>query len=170
LRSLAPCVHSQPTQTDKGVYYADHCRTLANAAIAKHQRILIVLDGIDEALGERFAARWFPRNPGTSLRLLLSARWLAGDAEAGKAEDAELAELAQHMITALKETGAVGATGVSLEEVDAINIRRDVVNRCCWLSRQPRRKRRQQFVNSRIRAGRAGAAKRRGRTAMIAAR
>jgi SEFIR domain-containing protein len=44
-------------------------------------------------------------------------------AEAGKAEDAELVELAQHMITALKETSAVDATGVSLEEVDAINIR-----------------------------------------------
>ena len=68
-----------PTHTDKGLYYADHCRTLASAAVAEGQRILIVLDGIDEALGERFDARWFPRNPGTSLRLVLSARWLAGD-------------------------------------------------------------------------------------------
>src|SRR5262245_26828270 len=39
----------------------------------------IVLDGIDEALGERFDARWFPRNPGTSLRLVLSGRWQVGD-------------------------------------------------------------------------------------------
>ena len=68
-----------PTQTDKGVYYADHCRTLASAAVAEGRRILIVLDGIDEALGERFDARWFPRNPGTRLRLVLSARWQAGD-------------------------------------------------------------------------------------------
>ena len=41
-----------PTHTDKGIYYADHCRTLASAAVAKGRRILIVLDGIDEALGE----------------------------------------------------------------------------------------------------------------------
>jgi hypothetical protein len=68
-----------PTHTDNGVYYADHCRTLASAAVAEGRRILIVLDGIDEALGERFDARWFPRNPGTSLRLVLSARWQAGD-------------------------------------------------------------------------------------------
>ena len=54
-----------PTHTDKGVYYADHCRTLASAAVAQGRRILIILDGIDEALGERFDARWFPRNPGT---------------------------------------------------------------------------------------------------------
>ena len=60
-----------PTHTDKGVYYADHCRTLASAAVAQGRRILIVLDGIDEALGERFDARWFPRNPGTRLRLVL---------------------------------------------------------------------------------------------------
>ena len=68
-----------PTHTDKGVYYADHCRTLVSAAVARGQRILIVLDGIDEALGERFDARWFPRSPGTKLRLVLSARWQAGD-------------------------------------------------------------------------------------------
>src|SRR4029453_18855008 len=68
-----------PTHTDKGVYYADHCRTLASAAVAQGRRILIVLDGIDEALGERFDARWFPRNLGTTLRLVLSARWQAGD-------------------------------------------------------------------------------------------
>jgi hypothetical protein len=70
------------TQTDKGRYYADHCRTLASAAVAEGRRILIVLDGIDEALSERFEARWFPRNPGTRLRLVLSARWQAGDMDA----------------------------------------------------------------------------------------
>ena len=68
-----------PTHTDKGVYYADHCRTLCSAAVAQGLRILIIVDGIDEALGERFDARWFPRNPGTSLRFVLSARWQAGD-------------------------------------------------------------------------------------------
>ena len=68
-----------PTHTDKGPYYYNHCRTLASAAVAEGRRILIVPDGIDEALGERFDARWFPLNPGTSLRLVLSARWQAGD-------------------------------------------------------------------------------------------
>ena len=68
-----------PRTRTRVVYYADHCRTLASAAVAEGRRILIVLDGIDEALGERFDARWFPRNPGTSLRLVLSARWQAGD-------------------------------------------------------------------------------------------
>jgi hypothetical protein len=68
-----------PTPTDKGVYYVDHCRTLASAAAAQGRHILIVLDGIDEALDERFNARWFPRNPGTRLRLVCSARWQAGD-------------------------------------------------------------------------------------------
>jgi hypothetical protein len=43
-------------------------------------------------------------------------------AEAGKAEDTELAELAQRLITALKGAGTVIA-GISLEEVEAINIR-----------------------------------------------
>ena len=55
-----------PTHTDKGIYYADHRRTLASAAVAKGRRILIVLDGIDEALGERFDARWFPATRGPS--------------------------------------------------------------------------------------------------------
>src|SRR5262249_56432361 len=68
-----------PTHTDRGVYYPDHCRKIANTAVAEGRRILIVLDGIDEALGERFDARWFPRNPGTKLRLVCSARWQAGD-------------------------------------------------------------------------------------------
>jgi hypothetical protein len=68
-----------PTHTDPGVYYADHCRTLASTAVAEGRRILIILDGIDEALGERFDAYWFPRNPGTKLRLVLSACWQAGD-------------------------------------------------------------------------------------------
>lgn len=44
-------------------------------------------------------------------------------AEAGKGEDTELAELARQLIVELKEVGAVGVTGVSLEEVEAINIR-----------------------------------------------
>jgi hypothetical protein len=44
--------------------------------------------------------------------------------EAGKAEDPELARLAQAVVTALKEAEvAGGATGFSLEEVEAVNVR-----------------------------------------------
>jgi hypothetical protein len=44
--------------------------------------------------------------------------------QAGKAEDPELARLAQALVITLKEAGAVGgATGVSLEEVEAVNVR-----------------------------------------------
>ena len=43
-------------------------------------------------------------------------------AEAGKAEDAELAELAQHMVTALGKR-ARSVLGYRLEEVEAINLR-----------------------------------------------
>jgi hypothetical protein len=72
-------IELQPTQTDKESYYANYCRELSSTAIAQGRRILIVLDGIDEALGEHFDARWFPRTAETSLRLVLSARWQAGD-------------------------------------------------------------------------------------------
>ena len=44
--------------------------------------------------------------------------------EAGKDKDPELAELARALLAALKAEGATsGATGVALEEVEAINIR-----------------------------------------------
>jgi hypothetical protein len=44
--------------------------------------------------------------------------------KAGQAEDPELARLAQALVTALKDAGAAGgATGFSLEEVEAVNVR-----------------------------------------------
>ena len=44
--------------------------------------------------------------------------------EAGKAEDIELARLAQILVSALKETDlARGKMGISLEEVEAVNVR-----------------------------------------------
>jgi hypothetical protein len=44
--------------------------------------------------------------------------------KAGKAEDLELAQLAQALVTTLKEAGAAGgATGIVLEEVEAVNVR-----------------------------------------------
>lgn len=44
--------------------------------------------------------------------------------EAGKAEEPQLAKLAETLVAALKESGASGgATGVSIEEVEALNVR-----------------------------------------------
>jgi hypothetical protein len=44
--------------------------------------------------------------------------------KAGKAEDPKLAQLAQALVTALKEAGAAGgATGVLLKDVEAVNVR-----------------------------------------------
>lgn len=44
--------------------------------------------------------------------------------KAGKAEDPEFARLAEVLVAALKEAGmAGGATGISLKEVEAVNVR-----------------------------------------------
>jgi uncharacterized protein YjeT (DUF2065 family) len=72
-------VELRPTQTDKAVYYSDQCRVLLDTAIEKRIRILLIVDGIDEALGERFHVDWFPRIPGSGLRIVLSARLQVGD-------------------------------------------------------------------------------------------
>ena len=42
-------------------------------------RVLVVIDGIDEALGDSFNAGVFPTTMPTNLRILLSARWQVGD-------------------------------------------------------------------------------------------
>jgi hypothetical protein len=55
-------------------YYQNQCRLLLDGAIAQKVRILLIIDGLDEALGGDFSASWFPRNPGPGLRLLVSAR------------------------------------------------------------------------------------------------
>src|SRR5262252_4383618 len=40
-----------PPHTDPGHHYAAYCRELASAAVTHGRCILIILDGIDEALG-----------------------------------------------------------------------------------------------------------------------
>ena len=60
-------------------YYQDRCRHFLDLAIEQKIPVLLVVDGIDEAIGSRFSASWFPRNPGATLRLLVSARWEAND-------------------------------------------------------------------------------------------
>jgi hypothetical protein len=71
-----------PPRTDPAAYYEDRCRMLLEQAIARNQRVLIVIDGLDESLGERFSAAWFPRRLGARLRLLVSARLQVGDRDA----------------------------------------------------------------------------------------
>jgi len=69
----------QSTPSDPAVQYADRCQQMAEAAATSGPRTLIVIDGIDEALGESFHTWWFPRNRGSGLRLVLSARWKGDD-------------------------------------------------------------------------------------------
>jgi hypothetical protein len=71
-----------PPQTDPEAYYQDKCRALLNEAIQRKMRILVAVDGVDEALGGRFDASWFPRGPGPLLRLLVTARLQVGDQDA----------------------------------------------------------------------------------------
>jgi hypothetical protein len=68
--------------SDPAAHYEDQCRRLLDIAIAKKIPVLIIVDGIDEALGDRFDAKWFPRGGGSLLRLLVSARLQVGDEDA----------------------------------------------------------------------------------------
>src|SRR5208337_1699998 len=52
---------------------------LAEVGKSNKQRVLIVVDGIDEAPENRFDAGIFPKAPPSNLRILLSARWQVGD-------------------------------------------------------------------------------------------
>ena len=70
-----------PAHTDAAAYYEDHCRLLLGDAIERGMKVLIVVDGIDEAIGETFNARWFPRGSDHQLRLLVSARLQSGDVD-----------------------------------------------------------------------------------------
>jgi hypothetical protein len=49
------------------------------AIASKGQRVLVVLDGLDEALQGNFDASVVPRRVPSTLRILLSARWQVGD-------------------------------------------------------------------------------------------
>lgn len=63
----------------------------------------------------------FEQNPDSENRQGVIAEELEA---AGKMEDSELARLAQALLAVLKDAGGTaGATGVSLEEVEAVNVR-----------------------------------------------
>ena len=51
----------EPARTDPEAYYQDKSRELLDDAIARHMPILLVIDGLDEALGKSFDVSWFPR-------------------------------------------------------------------------------------------------------------
>ena len=69
----------KPAHIDPAAYYEDQCRLQLRQAIKRQKRILLVIDGLDEALGGRFDVSWFPRAPGPYLRLLVTARLQVGD-------------------------------------------------------------------------------------------
>jgi hypothetical protein len=68
--------------TDPEAYYHARCRVLLDQGIEAAKRILVVVDGVDEALGGRFDTDWFPIRPGDRLRVLISARLQEGDENA----------------------------------------------------------------------------------------
>jgi hypothetical protein len=72
----------EPAHTDPEAYHQNKCRELLDVAIAKQTPLLLIIDGLDEALGASFDASWFPRQAGRFLRLLVSARLEVGDRDA----------------------------------------------------------------------------------------
>lgn len=84
LNDIVRCELKQPAGgADPASHYEDQCRRLIAVAVERKTPILIVIDGIDEALGGRFGAKWFPRiGGGAPLRVLISARLQIGDTDA----------------------------------------------------------------------------------------
>ena len=78
---LADILHLDlaPAHSDPVTYYQDWCQRLLVKAIEQQVRILLIIDGIDEALGGSFSAIWFPLSFGARIRLLVSARLQVGD-------------------------------------------------------------------------------------------
>jgi hypothetical protein len=125
--------HLDPPRTGPAAYYEDQCRVLLGEVLKQAFRILLIVDGIDEALGGRFEASWFPRMPGRYMRLLLSARLQIGDRDsqgwlarlgwkAGvRADSLDLLPLRQQGVeNLLKRTGT---------PVDELAVRPDVIQR-----------------------------------------
>jgi hypothetical protein len=61
-------------RTEPAANFEDQCRILLDQIVAGSLHVLLIIDGIDEALGEGFGASWFPRATGSHVRLLVSAR------------------------------------------------------------------------------------------------
>jgi hypothetical protein len=65
--------------TDGASFYLETARALLACIAQEGHRVLVVLDGLDEALRQEFDPTLFPRVLPSSVRILVSARWLAGD-------------------------------------------------------------------------------------------
>lgn len=61
-------------QVDAAIYYEGLCGQLCDELIANQADVLIVIDGVDEALEGSFRADWFSGRAGSSVKLVLSAR------------------------------------------------------------------------------------------------
>jgi hypothetical protein len=72
----------EPPRDNPEAHYKNKCLELLKEADAKRKPILLMVDGLDEALGGNFDPSWFPLNPGPQLRLLVSARLQLGDTDA----------------------------------------------------------------------------------------
>jgi hypothetical protein len=67
---------------DLARHYADKARELLQALAITRKHVLIVIDGLDEALGGEFDASIFPHALPPTIRIVASARLQAGDANA----------------------------------------------------------------------------------------
>jgi len=67
--------------TDKAAYYADKVRDLLSVLADTAPRVLLVVDGLDEALRGEFDPTIVPRLLPPRVRILASARWLADDTD-----------------------------------------------------------------------------------------
>lgn len=119
--------------TDPAAYYEDRCRRLLAVAVERKTPILIVIDGIDEALGGRFSAEWFPRVGGAPLRLLVSARLQIGDSDArGWVErlewDADV-RVQTHELPILGKAAVRNLLGNAGAPVDVLSSRPDIIRR-----------------------------------------
>lgn len=66
---------------DPSGFYADKARELLMALARVGTRVLVILDGLDEVLRGDFDATIFPRVLPSTVRVLVSARWLSGDSD-----------------------------------------------------------------------------------------
>jgi hypothetical protein len=68
--------------SDPEPYYRNAISSLLDKLININKPVLIVIDGLDEALGTEFLANTLPADLPATLRVVASARWLAGDIDA----------------------------------------------------------------------------------------
>jgi hypothetical protein len=67
---------------DSAAFYADKIREMLLRLAFEGKNVLLVVDGIDEALSGRFDASIFPKVLPPSIRIVVSARLQSGDIDA----------------------------------------------------------------------------------------